>query len=1080
MQIKTQEPCADSRRRPALTVVLLWAALLLNGYAYAACGPIPNTYPLYGGSGFTTDNNGSVNGFGIGNPGGNGIKVVTADGKKGVDANGNLTSTVQSLPSIAPATFVASGAAAGTNTSTTIAAGDYDKITKPAGGATTFTGGIYHINVLGNTSSNVDNWTITLAPGDYYIDKLDLHDSNFIVLSGSGVVRLYIKTYINVHNQMELNNGGTTQNLQIYLYPGATAVFNDKTIFNGLMYAPGNTSTISFHNSDNSHTYTGAIITGGTLDFNGDEVINYNAATQAAIGAISTCGAASASISTAVAVPNLMAADNTTLSTITVTLKNSDGNLLAGKTVTLAQTGSSTISAASGPSNASGVVTFTVKSAVVELVFYTATVVTDGITLGQKPTVKFTVNTAGSSVVASPTSVPADGVTTSTITVSLKDGAGNPLPSGRQVRLAAGSGSSTILPSIAFTNGSGVVFFTVKDTVVESVTYTATDQTNNVIITQTATVNFTPVVASFNVVEPMAHHITGKIYTKIAGQNFALDIVARKSDNTIATGFTGTVTVEVVDNSGGGACGSLPLIGALTNQIFVSGDNGRHVLTSPNTVANVYRNAVVRVKFPTSSPTVTSCSTDNFAIRPAFLSFAVTDGSRTTAGTTNTLNNTALAGATVHNAGRPFTITATAYNGAGAPVITSNYNGSPTPAFPSLPACVGTACTAPTSGLSVGTWSGSGTLTTTTATYDEVGAFMLQLEDATFASVDTSDAGISAAQYTISSTAAGVGRFVPDRFLLSAASLIPRTDIPACAGSSFTYMDERMNANFTLTAVRFPGGTTTRYAGALARLDLSSPASFNFGAIGTGPAGLAVLGTRLVTSPAPLGTSGTWSNGVGAVVAVVAAGRNASPDGPYSSFKLGIAPADPDAVALDPLAINVDADNNGSMERAQIGAATDVRFGRLRLQNANGSQLIAMPIPISAQYWNGSGFITNMADNCTTVTAANIAIGNPQNGLTAAMVSPPAVGGAFILGIGSLRLPKPAGGARGSVDVAVNLTNSTTSASCTGGMTSATGANMAYLQGAWCGATYVNDPTARATFGTYRNTDQFIYQRENY
>lgn len=38
---------------------------------------------------------------------------------------------------------------------------------------------------------------------------------------------------------------------------------------------------------------------------------------------------------------------------------------------------------------------------------------------------------------------------------------------------------------------------------------------------------------------------------------------------------------------------------------------------------------------------------------------------------------------------------------------------------------------------------------------------------------------------------------------------------------------------------------------------------------------------------------------------------------------------------------------------------------------------------------------------------------------------------------------------------------------------------LTHLQGGWCGATYHRDPTARATFGPYKDTDQRIYQREN-
>lgn len=693
----------------------------------------------------------------------------------------------------------------------------------------------------------------------------------------------------------------------------------------------------------------------------------------------------------------------------------------------------------------------------------------DLVTLTAVPVVPSTVV---STVVAAPTSVPADGTTTSTITVTLKDAAGNPI-SGRTVTLAQGAGSSTISAASGPSDASGVVTFTVKNSTAQSVTYTATDTTDSVTITQTATVSFVTTVSSFNVVEPGANAVTGKIFTKIAGQDFALDIVALDASNNLVTTFTGTVGVEVIDFTGAScSVGKVPIIATFTSQAFTGGDSGRHRLSAPNTSANAYPNAKVRIKYPAGAPTITACSGDNFAIRPASLSFAVTDANRTTAGTTNTLNNTAIAGATVHNAGRPFTIAATAYNGAGTPVVTSNYNGSPTAV---LSVCGGTACTATTGTLSVGAWSASGgTVTATTATYDDAGAFTLQLQDATFAAVDSAD-GTSAAQRTISSTAAGVGRFVPDRFFVSAPSITPRSDSAACSASGFTYMSERMNANFTLTAVNFTGGTTTRYTGSLARLVLTTPSSFSFGAIdGAGPT---VLGARLDTS---LGSSGSWSNGVASVAAIISLTRNATPDGPFDSFKLGIAPSDPDGVVLDATALNLDADNNASNERAQIGATTKVRFGRLRLQNASGSQTVALPVPMEAQYWNGSGFLTNTLDSCTTIAPGNIALGNYQPTLGSGDTTV-SVGGAFSAGVGTLRLSAPGAAKRGSVDVSVNLTSGTAGASCTApALPASTGSGLTWLQGAWCGATYVNDPTARAAFGIYRTTDNFIYQRENF
>ena len=100
------------------------------------------------------------------------------------------------------------------------------------------------------------------------------------------------------------------------------------------------------------------------------------------------------------------------------------------------------------------------------------------------------ISAANSTVVANPISVPADNSTTSTITVTLKDGAGNGV-AGKTVTLAAGSGSSTISAASGPSNGSGVVTFTVKDGTVEGpITYTATDTTDSIVVTQAAQVTF--------------------------------------------------------------------------------------------------------------------------------------------------------------------------------------------------------------------------------------------------------------------------------------------------------------------------------------------------------------------------------------------------------------------------------------------------------------------------------------------------------------------------------------------------------------------------------------------------------------
>jgi hypothetical protein len=202
--------------------------------------------------------------------------------------------------------------------------------------------------------------------------------------------------------------------------------------------------------------------------------------------------------STVVATPNPVLANGVASATVTVTLKDSTGTPVVGHPVTLAQgTGSSTIGPASGPSNASGQVTFSVTNTTVELVTYTATDTTDTVMVTQTADVDFTpppmlvTDAAMSTVVAVPTSVPADGGTSATVTVTLKDSTGTPVV-GHPVTLAQGTGSSTITPPNGISNASGQVTFSVTNTTVELVTYTATDTTiPNVTVTQTALVNFT-------------------------------------------------------------------------------------------------------------------------------------------------------------------------------------------------------------------------------------------------------------------------------------------------------------------------------------------------------------------------------------------------------------------------------------------------------------------------------------------------------------------------------------------------------------------------------------------------------------
>ncbi len=116
---------------------------------------------------------------------------------------------------------------------------------------------------------------------------------------------------------------------------------------------------------------------------------NYNTGTT--IGTFTPYGTVSASTSTVVANPTIVAADASAISTITVTLKDSAGTAVPNKTVILTtSSGSSIITTISGTSNASGVATFTVKDGTAEgPLTYTATDTTDAIVITQTAQVSF-------------------------------------------------------------------------------------------------------------------------------------------------------------------------------------------------------------------------------------------------------------------------------------------------------------------------------------------------------------------------------------------------------------------------------------------------------------------------------------------------------------------------------------------------------------------------------------------------------------------------------------------------------------------------------------------------------------------
>jgi MSHA biogenesis protein MshQ len=472
----------------------------------------------------------------------------------------------------------------------------------------------------------------------------------------------------------------------------------------------------------------------------------------------------------------------------------------------------------------------------------------------------------------------------------------------------------------------------------------------------------------------------------------------------LQTSFTGPVKVEIVDASSG-VCAAFPLIATVLASLTLSA-TGETVVTLP-AVANAFATARLRISFPASgAATSQNCSSDNFSIRPSsFAAVSAQDATPSTAGSTNTLNNKVLANATpVHKTGRPFSLNATAVNASGT--TTSNYAGSPSVV---LAQCGGgnAACIATPGTLTLGGSFVSGVLASNTATYNDVGAFSMTLQDTAFAAVDAADS--TTAERTISSPAQDVGRFVPDHFTTAVTT-------QGCA--TFTYSGQPVTL-FNVTAKSATGTTLTNYASSsVAQTVTLSDVNAVTGSFAS---------TTIATS--------TFSAGV-------------SSSAPTFTFTAkATVPTSTKLRATDSDGVSSSTGADGTTATATEGTSS-IRSGRIRLANAYGSELLALPINTTFEVYQSTGWATG-TDTCSTLAPSHFSFNFPvdtknqlapcETALSVAGLKCTAIGGS--------------GGAE-------------------------TPANMPWLRFDWTGSGTETNPTAHALFGVYKS--RVIYRRENY
>ncbi len=586
---------------------------------------------------------------------------------------------------------------------------------------------------------------------------------------------------------------------------------------------------------------------------------------------------------------------------------------------------------------------------------------------------------------------------------------------------------------------------------------------------------------TFNCVKKDTNGISGKLYTKTTAQSFRFDVVALQDAGTIETSFASgadhTLTIEVVNAETAASCDSYPaLTPAISQSLNMTAADAGTKTSAYMSSNTAYRKLKCRVTDTTSSPSVVGCSTDSFAIRPTGMSIS------------SNLTNASSTGTPKAKTGENFTLTATA---------TAGYNGTPSINNSKLQAHIGANQTGSISGSFNAGDSVTGIATGSAFIYSEVGSLRFATQgiyDDSFTAVDQPDdctddfsntmvSGKVGCKFGNTTTSAYFGRFTPDHFDVTLNTPIFS---PSC--STFTYLDQpikyTVNPIVTLLAKNSSDVTTQNYTGDYWKIN---PSSFT-------PVYTAFsYPLTVLESSAPTDTdngNGTgllsFANTSSDILKMTKGSLTAPIDADIAlSFNLtdtdSVTVANVDNVAqVNPLTFGTTSIGNGI---SFSGNHKSHRWGRVSLDNTHGSELTPLSIPLYTEYYNGTNFIQNTADNCTAFSTANnfsisdasdvdcsfttqttpVSIGTGS--IKASLLNSTLITGKseLIISDDSVSTKGAGAGNTGYVDITSNL------------------ASLPWLLYDWDGDT-VNDncPTAKATFGIYKGNEKQIYFREVY
>ncbi|HJR54260.1 MAG TPA: invasin domain 3-containing protein [Gemmatimonadota bacterium] len=314
--------------------------------------------------------------------------------------------------------------------------------------------------------------------------------------------------------------------------------------------------TLSSETDNGNGTYTATLTapsTPGSATISG--TVNGQAITDTEVVTFTGPGPASGANSQITASPTSIPADGGSTSTIMVELRDASGTPLTsgGDNVQLSTT-AGTLGSVSDNGNGTYTAILTAASTGGSA---TISGTVNGAAITDTAVVTFTgpgpPSGATSQITASPTSIPANGASTSTITVELRDASGTPLIAGGDaVQLSTTAGA---LGSVS-DNGNGTYTATLTAPSTAG-TATISGTVNGNAINDTAVVTFTAVASALEFVQQPTNEQAG------APISPAITVRAVDGAGTTVTSFSGNVTIAIGTNPAGGTLSGTTTVAAI-------------------------------------------------------------------------------------------------------------------------------------------------------------------------------------------------------------------------------------------------------------------------------------------------------------------------------------------------------------------------------------------------------------------------------------------------------------------------------------------------------------------------------------